>query len=304
MLDGELLKSRFLGSLLGTGIGDSLGAGLAWGAIRPGRELAPRYTDDTHMTIGVAESLIARGGFDEEHMFLTFVRNWEREPWRGYGPGPPIIFRAYRRGLDPAEVARSLYPGGGSFGNGAAMRVAPIACFYYDDLDELRRATVGSAKLTHTHPLGVEGAVIQALAIACAIRTRPGDIRPLDFAEALFAEAESHVFKRKLRALRALLLEQPDRRRIVKELGNSVEVFNSVPTAIFSFLATRSFEQALRFAVGLGGDADTIGAMTGALAGAYYGVEDIPAKWLSELENRAYIERLAISLWEIKALGR
>jgi len=254
--------------------------------------------------IGVAESLVARRGFDKKHMLLTFVRNWEEEPWRGYGPGPPIIFRAYRRGLDSAEVAKALYPGGGSFGNGAAMRIAPVACFYHDELDELRRVAAESARLTHTHPLGVEGAVIQALAIAHAIRTRPGDIRPLDFAEALYAEAESRVFKRKLRALRALLLEQPDRRRIVRELGNGVEAFNSVPTAIFSFLATRSFERALRLAVGLGGDADTIGAMTGAIAGAYYGVGDIPARWLSELENRAYIERLAIALWEIKVLGR
>ena len=300
----ELLRRKFSGSLLGTGVGDSLGAGLAWGLAKLGRDLAPRYTDDTHMMIGVAESLIARGGFDEEHMFLTFVRNWEREPWRGYGPGPPIVFRAYRRGLDPAEVARSLYPGGGSFGNGAAMRIAPIACFYYDDLDELRRVAAGSARLTHTHPLGVEGAVIQALAIAYAIRTRPGQLKPLDLVEALHAEAESRVFKRKLRALQALLLEQPDKRRIVRELGNSVEAFNSVPTAIFSFLATRSFEQALRLAVGLGGDADTIGAMTGALAGAYYGVEGIPARWLDELENRAYIEELAIKLWKIKALRR
>jgi len=142
------------------------------------------------------------------------------------------------------------------------------------------------------------------LAIAYAIRTRPGQLKPLDLVEALHAEAESRVFKRKLRALQALLLEQPDKRRIVRELGNSVEAFNSVPTAIFSFLATRSFEQALRLAVGLGGDADTIGAMTGALAGAYYGVEGIPARWLDELENRAYIEELAIKLWKIKALRR
>ena len=295
-----LLRDRFLGSLLGTGVGDSLGAGLAWGLAGRGRELAPRYTDDTHMMIGVAESLIARRGFDREHMFLTFVRNWEREPWRGYGPGPPAIFRAFRLGLDPAEVARTLYPGGGSFGNGAAMRVAPIACFYHDDLEELRRVAAEAARLTHTHPLGVEGAVIQALAIAHAMRTRPGELEPLDFAEALHAEAESDVFKHKLRALKTLLTERADRRRVVRELGNSVEAFNSVPTAIYAFLATPDFESALRLAVGLRGDADTIGAMTGALAGAYHGVDAIPARWLDELENRDYIEQLAIGLWELK----
>ena len=98
------LKSKFLGCLIGAAIGDGLGA---W---REGRRIAEKediaslaerveelaYTDDTHMTIGVVESLIQSRGFDGEHMAQTFIKNYETEPWRGYGPGPPRVFRVIK----------------------------------------------------------------------------------------------------------------------------------------------------------------------------------------------------------------
>ncbi len=299
----ELLRSRFAGSLLGTGIGDSLGAGV-WGLAGRGRELSPFYTDDTHMMIGVAESLIACRGLNGHHMLRVLAENWAREPWRGYGPGPPRIFAALRRGEDPALVARSLYPGG-SFGNGAAMRIAPLACFYYDvDPSELRRLAYEASEITHTHPLGKEGAALQAYAIALAIRTPPGHLDREAFLEALEAFAEHDIYRRKLAAARHLLAQQADKRLVVRTLGNSVEAFNSVPTAIYAFAATGSFEEAVRYAVSLGGDTDTIGAMAGAITGAYYGREAIPGRWLAELEDRKYIEQLAVRLWEIKIHDR
>ena len=300
MAEWQVLRSKFVGSLLGTAVGDSLGAG-RW--LRPvGRELSPFYTDDTHMTIGVAESLVEKKGFDKDHMLETLVRNWEREPWRGYGPGPPRIFAAYRRGEDPYEVARSLYSGG-SYGNGAAMRVAPIACFYYDDLGRLKEVVYEASSITHVHPLGKEGAFLQASAIALAIRAEPGRLDPFDFLEQLRALVEHDIYVRKLDAIRRFLSSRPTKSEVVRELGNSVEAFNSVPTAIYAFLAHDQFESALRYAVSLGGDSDTIGAMTGAIAGAYHGREAILARWLSELENRDYIEQLAVRLWEIKMRG-
>ena len=288
------LRLRFLGSLLGTAVGDCLGAGRWFG-----RELAPHYTDDTHMMIGVAESLIAREGFDREHMLETFVRNWEREPWRGYGPGPLAIFMAYRRGEDPSEVARNIYPGG-SYGNGAAMRVAPIACLYHDDLEELRRVVYEASDITHKHPLGKEGAFLQAAAIALAIRAEPGRLDPQGFVEELEGLVEHDIYIEKLRTIRRFLSSRPTKRQAIEELGNTVEAFNSVPTAIYAFLAHDQFTSALIYAVGLEGDSDTIGAMTGAIAGAYHGASAIPPRWLDQLENRAYIEHLAVRLWVLK----
>ena len=300
-MDVGLLKSRFMGSLLGTAVGDSLGAA-RW--LKPiGRELSPFYTDDTHMMIGVAESLLAVRGFNKDHMLETLVRNWEREPWRGYGPGPPAIFRAYRAGRDPYEVARTLYPGG-SFGNGAAMRVAPIACLYHDDLDRLREVVYEASSITHAHPLGQEGAFLQACAIALALKAKPGELDPLDFVEQLSGLVEHDVYVGKLMTIRRFLASRPTRAQVIRELGNSVEAFNSVPTAIYAFLAHDQFEAAVRYAVSLGGDSDTIGAMTGAISGAYLGRGAIPAHWLEELEDRSYIEELAVRLWELKkALG-
>ena len=82
------------------------------------------------------------------------------------------------------------------------------------------------------------------------------------------------------------------------ELGNGIEAFNSVPTAIYSFLAhPDSFVQAILHAIGLGGDTDTIAAMVGAISGAYLGFESIPSSWRNKLENRLYIEELAQELW-------
>jgi len=150
-----MMLSKFIGSLVGTGVGDSLGAG---------REGFSGYAE----TIGVAESLIENEGFDGEYMARTFIKNYEAEPWRGYGPGPPRIFRLIKQGESWDKASEKLYSGG-SFGNGSAMRVAPIGCFYYDNPTLLREVAYKSSRLTHSHPLGMEGAALQAYAVALAI---------------------------------------------------------------------------------------------------------------------------------------
>lgn len=303
------LRDRFAGSLLGTALGDALGAS-GWGRAIARRRAADvgaqptailSYTDDTHMTIGVAESLIERRGLDVDHMAARFAENYEREPYRGYGPGPPRIFRMMRAGIDWREAARSVYPGG-SFGNGAAMRAAPLGLFYNDDLRALKRAVEEASRITHAHPLGIEGAVLQAAAVALAARSgaRP-HLDPRDFLGALEGIVSQGIYLKKLEAIDRLLREGPDPRRAVLELGNGVEAFNSVPTAILSFLANlESFPRAVLFAIGLGGDTDTIGAMTGAISGAYLGAEGIPRGWLARLEDADRLERLAQALFEAK----
>ncbi len=88
------------------------------------------------------------------------------------------------------------------------------------------------------------------------------------------------------------------RNKVIDELGNGIEAFNSVPTAIYSFLSQpHSFAQAVLHAISLGGDTDTIGAMTGAISGAYLGFDSIPGRWKNKFENRPCIEELAERLW-------
>jgi poly(ADP-ribose) glycohydrolase ARH3 len=308
-MDEVVLRGKFLGALVGTAVGDAVGSGfegrpaaeveaVEWAADR--REILA-YTDDTHMMIGMAESLVQKEGFDGEHMARFFIRNYEIEPWRGYGPGPPSIFRMIRDGEAWDKAAEKLYHGG-SYGNGSAMRIAPLAVFYHDDLTMLREVAYRSSQITHSHVLGKEGAALQAYAVALAVGLEPGKaFESQEFLGRLGELVQHETYKKKLESA-TMLLGEADKAKAVAELGNGVEAFNSVPTAIYSFLShSDSFEDVVLFAVSLGGDTDTIAAMAGVIAGAYLGVDAVPNKWRLKLENRLYIEELAAVLYGIWA---
>jgi poly(ADP-ribose) glycohydrolase ARH3 len=311
-MDEGVLRGKFIGALVGTAVGDAVGAGfegrraaeaeaIEWAADR--RELLA-YTDDTHMMIGMAESLVQKEGFDGEHMAYVFIRNFELEPWRGYGPGPPSIFRMIRAGEAWDKAAEKLYHGG-SYGNGSAMRIAPIAVFYHDDLVMLREVAYRSSRITHSHELGKEGAALQAYAVALAVELEPGKaFSSQEFLSRLGELVQHEAYKQKLVSI-GMLLSGADEAKVVADLGNGVEAFNSVPTALYSFLShPDSLKEAIVFAVSLGGDTDTIAAMTGAIAGAYLGVDAVPSKWRLKLENREYIEELAAVLYDVWVRGR
>jgi len=305
----DALRSKFLGSLIGTGVGDALGAGLE-GRRRVDqaevRAVAERrgtliYTDDTHMMIGIAESLIAKKGFDGEHMTHRFMENYSREPYRGYGPGPPRVFSLIKAGEAWDKAAERLY-GGGSFGNGSAMRIAPVGVLYYDDLPKLKEIAYKSSQITHAHELGKEGAALQAYAVALATAADPpSEFRSDEFLARLLDFMQHQVFKQKVEKIRELL-GKADKAQVIDDLGHGIEAFNSVPAAIYSFLShPDSFEEAVIYAISLGGDTDTIGAMTGAISGAYLGIEAIPGRWQERLENREYLTGLAEQLRRIRA---
>jgi poly(ADP-ribose) glycohydrolase ARH3 len=300
-------KSKFLGCLVGTAIGDALGArreGRGMSRSEDIASLAERleqliYTDDTHMTSGIAESLIESKGFNGEHMAQTFIKNYEAEPWRGYGPGPPRIFWMIKSGEKWYSAANKLYQGG-SFGNGSAMRVAPVGLLYSDDPEKLREIAHKSSSITHSHELGMEGAALQAYAVALALNTASDeDINQEAFLSKLQNFIQNQLYKKKVAQIRELLGEQ-DRARVVAMLGNDIEAPRSVPTAIYCFLRQpQSYKDTVIYAISLGGDTDTIAAMAGAISGAYLGIEAIPQEWRAKLENRDYIEALAEKLWQI-----
>ncbi len=304
------LRSKFVGALLGTAVGDALGAPVeGWSykevhsvdqaevrwAMRSGR-----YTDDTEMMIGVAESLIRQKGFDGADMARTFIQNYD--PARGYGPGTEEALQRLRAGAQWAEASKAVFGGAGSYGNGAAMRIAPVGLFYYDDVDTLRMVADQASQITHAHELGKEGAALQAIAVALAVRGER-----IGMVNALKGFVHHAVYRTKLQKLEALLeAEASKEEAIIAELGAGEAAFESVPTAIYCFLRFKSFDASVTYAVSLGGDSDTIGAMTGALSGAYYGEEAIPAEWLERLEDgvkgRRYIRQLAEELYRSKEL--
>ena len=254
------------------------------------------------MMIGVAESLAAIGGFDGPDMARRFAENFEGH--RGYGPGGYSAMLALRGGAAWDQAATRLFGGSGSYGNGAAMRVAPVGVFFQDAPAELRRVAELSASITHTHPLGKEGAALQAFAVACATQRKPQDMFDADdFLRDLRAFVQNDVYERKLDEIAELLARQPRTAEVVRILGNDLSAPLSVPAALYAFLAhPHSFAEAVSYAVRLGGDADTIGAMTGAIAGAFHGAEAIPPDWLAALENgekgRDYVRHLGDSLFE------
>jgi poly(ADP-ribose) glycohydrolase ARH3 len=307
-----VLKDRFEGCLIGLAVGDALGgkfeaqtadAICARFPIAESLIAYPQeeiwYTDDTQMAIGVSEALIERGEIVEEVLCRAFVANYL--PSRGYGRGARAVLEAMEEGRDYRQVAEQHFPGG-SFGNGAAMRVAPIGLVFRDDRSRLWDQARLSALPTHLHPLGVEGAQLLALAVALCSGMDPFD-RDAFFTELLGA-CRSEDYRAKIEA--AAGVETPED---LARLGNRIEALHSVPTAIGSFALTpESFETTVSNVIFLGGDTDTLAAMAGALSGAYVGVRRLPGRLVGLLESspkgRAYLHRVSEQLFALYTAGR
>jgi poly(ADP-ribose) glycohydrolase ARH3 len=294
------LERLFAGSLLGAFCGDALGMpaeGMSradlrsrFGVLRDlegGRLPRGSYTDDTQMTVALAESLLRRRKFDGPDLARTFEAAYE--PRRGYGPGTRKAIEMIRMGIGWEEVGPNVFEGG-SFGNGAATRVAPVGLLYHEDPERCGLAARDAARVTHSHELGMEGANLQAQAVAMAARLAGRSLSPVGFLKAVGDHVKMHggPFRGKLTVAERLLEGNATPEQVIADLGHGVAAIDSVPTAIYAFARHAfSFEEAVVYAVNLGGDADTLGAMTGAIAGAYHGEDAIPARWLDALEGGA-----------------
>jgi poly(ADP-ribose) glycohydrolase ARH3 len=308
----DRIEERFVGCLLGLAIGDALGGKFEAQSAEVIRSRFPTvaaltaypdeeiwYTDDTQMTIGVTETLAAHGQIIEEHLCAAFVANYL--PSRGYGRGARAVLDAMEEGRDYRQVAEQYFPGG-SYGNGAAMRVASVGLLFRDDRRRLWEQARLSALPTHVHPLGVEGAQLLALAVAHCSRSDHFD-RAAFFGELLDA-CESAAYRTRLEEATQIRSAAD-----LARLGNRIEALESVPTALASFALTpESWEEAVGNVILLGGDTDTLAAMTGALSGAYLGVGGLPQRLVGLLESspkgRAYLADLARKLFGVHIHGR
>lgn len=297
--DRRLDRGR--GALLGTFTGDALGMpfeGTPPAAVPKRVEMVDArlgrgtYTDDTQMAIALAESLVDRGGVDVEHLGWAFLEAYD--PRRGYGVGTRAVLRLISAGVTATDAALRAFGGRGSLGNGAAMRVAPVAVRFADDHEALLDSARRSARVTHAHPVGIDAAVAQAAAIGAALQGED----PLASARAAATTSE---LRGGLATAADLLAEpSPSPEAVAAALGNGATGHESVPAAVYAAAAHGGFEEAVSFAVRCGGDTDTIGAMAGAIAGARDGVAAIPARWLDALEDghkgRSHVESLAEQL--------
>ncbi len=301
-------KEQFEGCLLGLMVGDAVGApfeGLPadfvfWHAGEV-RDILERpiegpllCTDDTHMMIGVSETLLAHGEIHPQTLLDRFVKHYD--PERGYGRGARQLLEAAKKGKDCERLAETLFPGG-SFGNGAAMRVAPVGLLFAHNHAKLTEQAIASAKPTHRHPLGIEGARLLALAVALATNGPPLDRKV--FYRTLRRDCVEEEFLWQLRAAQRLRPQHT-----FGFLGNSLPAHRSVVTSIACFTASpNSYQDCVERAIRLGDDTDTLAAMTGALCGAHLGVDAIPKRWLDQIEKGPlgvdYVRKLANDLWEL-----
>jgi poly(ADP-ribose) glycohydrolase ARH3 len=241
------------------------------------------YTDDTQMSISVFEEMVEHGCINQRSLLQRFLTRFA--PWRGYGGGMLEVIEQWRDGRDIASAARSLYGGLGSFGDGAAMRVGPISPFFkLNEVNELVEQVGLCSLLTHTHPLGIAGASLQAYAVLLALN----DIPAKEWLPRLFSLQTESVFKIKLETIKKCLEQECSPHEAAREIGNGSDALEAVPAALFAVMRNPdSFADAVLWAVSMGGDTDTIGSMAGALAGARSGMQGIPKEWLANLENGA-----------------
>lgn len=206
-----------------------------------------QFTDDTVMTIAVAEALLDTMGQTDEAIKAAVVRSmqkWGRKyPHAGYGGR----FRGWLRMTDPKPY--------GSYGNGSAMRVSAVG-WLFDDLETTRHMARLTAEVTHNHPEGIKGAEATASAIFMA---RTGRSK---------AEIRDYI----VRAFGYDLTRTCDKIRPAYHHDESCQ--RTVPEAITAFLEGTDFEDVIRTAVSLGGDCDTLTCIAGGIAEAFYGVPD------------------------------
>lgn len=215
------------------------------------------FTDDSVMTLAVCEALLKVGQDatvkEIEDTVISSMQSWGRRyPHEGYGG----YFRRWLTARHPEPY--------NSFGNGSAMRVS-AAGWLYDSLEKTRVVAKATAIVTHNHPEGIKGAEATASAIFMARNgSSKEEIKK-------YIENEFHY----------------DLNRTLDEIRPSFHMDETcqktVPEAIIAFLEARDFEDAIRNAVSLGGDTDTLGAITGSIAEAYFGISET---LISECRNR------------------
>lgn len=286
--------------MLGLALGDALGAPfeggpverLLWRLIGTTRAGEMRWTDDTQMSVDVAESLLARGAVDADDLARRFARSYR---WsRGYGAAR--VLKKIAAGQDWQLANRSVYPEG-SYGNGGAMRAPMLALFYARRPDALLEAVEQVTLITHAHPRGVEGALLVATATLLSLRQAD----PLEILQAAGACSRHGEFTRSIdiaaKWLAAGVLPKP--RQVAAELGNGIAAARSCVTALFVALsfADRPFEEMLDFVTRCGGDTDTLGAMAGAVWGARRGKAGLPLEKLRRLEQASRLATLSRALY-------
>ena len=307
----DRLLDKFKGALVGCAVGDALGApveglppeeiALEYGRVTTfldGRFGAGRVTSNTQMAIALSQSILEMGRCDREHVGRVFGR-WMKASDDG-------VKEARGIGVACATASRNLYEGTSPYesgvpsaGCGAATRTAPVGLRYYHQPDVLVRAATEQALLTHTDPAAAGGAVAVALAVSLGIRVEGvGDRSSFIEEIAGFVRNIDPGLAGKIACLTDFLEASPEDG--FDFFGNSGYVMEAVPGALFAFLRSPdNFEESVVTAASAGGDSSSLGAIAGAVSGAWVGLSAIPDHLKGPVEGRDYIESVAFRLYTL-----
>jgi len=285
------LHDRARGAMLGLAVGDALGAAVEWlhpdqitsrygGPLRDmvasGMWALGEWTDDTAMAVELAASMADQGRYDEDDVFGRYAL-WARSRPKDIGA---TVAAALRRSRSPAEAraaaAAHHAAEGRSAGNGSLMRTVPIAIRYRRDPGAIERISRLDSGLTHHDPLAGDACAWFNLTVAALIQGRTPPRSTSDIAR--IAEEAVAVDKAELAAAAQ------------EQRGYVLTTLRIAFAAAFRHDAV---EPAVVFAVNLGGDADTNAAVTGALAGARFGADTIPQRWVEPLLRKEVVTGLA-----------
>lgn len=290
--------------LLGTAIGDALGVPFetklpnfellaAWdGESYLGSEhhkLKPgQYSDDTQMSLMVAESLIDNHGFNPTDLAARYVDWIVSKRARGYGK---TTLLAVQNLINGKSYAESGIPG--SYGNGTAMRAAPFGVYFRDDLKTLIEVCKVDSAITHVSEESEAGSLAIALTTAYAMN---------DDTEGLLTKLWEILPESKVRtAIYSLdsLLDNPHitAEQALRVIGTKADVRQTVPAALYCFLKFKVFGNAVEAAIRAGGDTDTTAAIVGGMIGARDGTMDMFGKWIDGVEDSQTLVKLDSQLF-------
>ncbi len=288
LADERLARART--SLEGLSVGDSLGEAVMRAAIMGSDQLSTRlwpYTDDTNMAMSIFQILRQYGHIDQDALAASFAKYFDSR--RGYGMGAIRLLIAIQEGGSWRDLAPAMFGGTGSYGNGAAMRVAPLGAYFADDIDAAVENARLSAEITHAHPEGIAGAIAVAVAAAYACQLRQTqETRPTrqQFIDRVIPHVPKSEVLYGIKRARELA---PDTSlaQVVATLGNGSQISaqDTVPFVLWNAgeylhdYATAVWQTAMG-----GGDADTTCAMVGGIVVCYTSVGNIPKERLARRE--------------------
>ncbi len=285
-------------ALDGLSVGDALGETCFrthnWEAVQEDPRATTRgpwpFTDDTVMALGIYEVLYEYGTIDQDRLARVFAARYKAQPWRGYGAGAHRLLDQIGNGIDWRNAAECVFPGG-SYGNGSAMRIAPLAAYFAEaDYSEIAHQARLSAGVTHAHAEGLAGAVATAIAGAYAWRNR--DRRADETVKrGLFDEVLAHTPRGDVKKgieHAALLDFSLSIETVVPLIGNGrrISCQDTVPFCLWvAANHLDDYQTAIVRTIRGGGDIDTNAAIVGGIVALATGREGVPRDWLADREE-------------------